>query len=68
MLELWEGFYVRAGRSRSSRPPQASASGDAEMVPAQGAVKLRQLILATLSDFVWRRKGRERGPDREALA
>ena len=34
VLELWEGFYVRAGRSRSSREPQTSASADAETVRA----------------------------------
>jgi hypothetical protein len=34
VLELWEGFYVRAGRSRSSRP---QTSADAEPVRAQVA-------------------------------
>ena len=39
VLELWEGFYVRAGRSRSSRPPETSASADVEPVRAQVTVR-----------------------------
>ena len=65
-IEGWG--YVRAGRSRSSRPPQTSASGDTERVRAQVAVRLRQLILLTLSEFVHHRKGSGSGDPSRALA
>jgi hypothetical protein len=48
---------VRAGRSRSSRPPETSASADAEEARALVAVKLRQLIGPTLTEIVRHRKG-----------
>jgi hypothetical protein len=58
VLELWEGFYMRAGRSRSSRRPRTSA--DAEPVRAQVAAKCWMLIERTLTEFVLHRKGAER--------
>jgi len=48
---------VRAGRSRSSRPPETSASADAEGARALVAVRLRQLIWVTLTEIVRHRKG-----------
>ena len=59
VLELWEGFYVRAGRSRSSGP-QTSASADAEPVRAQVAAICWVLIRQTLTEFVLHCKRSER--------
>ena len=67
VLELWEGFYVRAGRSRSSRPPQTSASADAEPVRAQVAANRWVLIRQTLTEFLLHCKGPER-PRADGLA
>ena len=60
VLELWEGFYVRAGRSRSSRPPQTSASADAEPVRALLAAICWVLIRHNLTEFVLHCKSLER--------
>jgi hypothetical protein len=60
VLELWEGFYVRAGRSRSSRPPQTSAGADAELVRAQVASSCWVLIRQTLTEFLLHCKRLER--------
>ncbi len=60
VLELREGFYVRAGRSRSSRPPQTSASADAEPVRAQVAASCWVLIRQTLTEFLLHCKRLER--------
>jgi hypothetical protein len=67
VLELWEGFYVRAGRSRSSRPPQTSASADAEPVRAQVAEICWVLIQQTLTEFLLHCKGDQR-PREDGLA
>jgi hypothetical protein len=57
VLELWEGFYVRAGRSRSSRPRQASASADAERIRALQAITCGLFIFWTVTEIVKHRKG-----------
>ena len=47
---------MRAGRSRSSRPPEISASADAEPVRALRAMKCKLFMCATLSQIVRYRK------------
>jgi hypothetical protein len=58
MLEKGRGFYVRAGRSSSSRPPGTSASADAGAVRALVAVKSWLHMVGTLTEFAGRCKGR----------
>ena len=67
-LELWCGFYVRAGRSRSNRPPETSASADAEPVRAQVTVSLALFMKWTLSEFVRHRKAPRRKVHRGRVA
>jgi len=48
---------VRAGRSRSSRPPETSAGADAKAIRALVTVMLELLMEMTLSEIVQHRKG-----------